>query len=57
MDLHYYEGDELLDLLCSCAWAPPYFSANNKQMEDHFYLQAVGHLKASQVWLQMNTGI
>ena len=49
------EGDELLNLLCSCAWAPPCSSSNNEQTEDHFYLQAVERLKASQVWLQHET--
>ena len=46
------EGYELLDLLRSCAWAPPCSSSNEEQTEDHFYLQAVERLKVSQVWLQ-----
>ena len=46
------EGDELLDLLRSCAWAPPCFTTTEQQSEDHFYLEAVERLKASQVWLQ-----
>ena len=44
------EGDELLDLLRDCAWAPP--SRSTDQTEDSLYHLAVGRLKASQVWLQ-----
>ena len=43
------EGAELLDLR-DCAWAPP--SRSIDQTEDSLYRLAVGHLKASQVWLQ-----
>lgn len=46
------ERDELLDLLRSCAWAPPCLNTTEELPEDHFYLQAVERLKASQVWLQ-----
>ena len=48
------EADELLDLLRGCARAPPCF--NEEQTEDHSYLQAVEHLKTSQIMKQCRHG-
>ena len=43
------EGETLLDLLRTCANAPPPPAHEGKQ-QDHYYQQALANLKASKVW-------
>ena len=44
------EGDQLLDLLRDCTFAPP--ACSSDQAGDFNYCSAVENLKASQVWIE-----
>ena len=49
------EGESLLDLLRTCANAPPPPAHEGKQ-QDHYYQQALANLKANKVWKE-NTNV